>query len=142
MSGKKACYRKLSNYKYQLMHDYKVEVELTPAKDIKMPFITLTTDGELIIHERYAWDGPSGPTIDTCTFMRAALVHDALYQLMRQSRLDLDTREYVDNLLKQMCRQDGMFCFRAWYVHKFVRIFGESHARPSPAPQDDLICVP
>jgi hypothetical protein len=36
----------------------------------------------------YAWNGPSGPTLDTRNFMRGSLVHDALYQLMREGRMD------------------------------------------------------
>lgn len=83
------------------------------------------------INAGYAWDGPSGPTIDTKTFIRASLVHDALYQLMREEKLDrIKYREDADQLLKRICLEDGMNSFRAAYVYKFVRWFGKSSTKP------------
>ena len=75
--------------------------------------------------------------------MRGSLVHDALYQLMRLEELDYKTdRKYADQLLKTICREDGMSAFRAWYVHRLVRAFGEGAAKPTDKPQDKVICVP
>ena len=143
MTHSKAYYRKLRHYKYQLMQDYTINIEIETEEDIETSFIVLTTDGELTIKNRYAWDGPSGPTTDTKSFMRGSLVHDALYQLMHEGHLDhQEHREYADDLLKKICLEDGMSMVRAWYVHKSVRKFGETHARPSPKPQDEIICVP
>ena len=73
--------------------------------------------------------------------MRGSLVHDALYQLMRLEELDYKTdRKYADQLLKNICREDGMSAFRAWYVHRLVRAFGEGAAKPTDKPprQGDL----
>ena len=126
------CYRNLRRYKYQLMRkDYTIPIDIKPEEDIKMAFIELSTEGELTIRKRYAWDGPSGPTIDTKTFMRGSLVHDALYQLMREKHLDYKVhRKYADELLKKICLEDGMWGFRAKYVHFFVDKFGEKNAMP------------
>lgn len=142
MSESKACYRKLRKYKYQLIGDYTITIDVSLDDDIILKFITLTTSGDLTIRNRYAWDGPSGPTFDTKTFMRSSLVHDALYQLMREEKLGLEYREYVDDLLKKNCREDGMFRFRAWYVHKFVRMFGKKSASPSQQTPAEVICAP
>jgi hypothetical protein len=125
------------------MQDYTISINIKLEKDVETNFIGLTTEGELTVKNRYAWDGPSGPTIDTKSFMRGSLVHDALYQLMREKYLDYKKhRNYADELLRKMCLDDGMFNFRAWYVYKAVRMFGEKMARPSPQPQDEVICVP
>ena len=35
-----------------------------------------------------------------------------------------------------------MSAFRAWYVHRLVRAFGEGAAKPTDKPQDKVICVP
>lgn len=143
MTDSKACYRKLKRYKYQLMQDYTINIKINLEKDIITKMINLTTTGDLTVKNRYAWDGPSGPTIDTRSFMRGSLVHDALYQLMREEHLDYKTdRIYADDLLKKICLQDGMFKIRAWYVHKAVSMFGEKSARPSKTPRDEIICVP
>jgi hypothetical protein len=143
MTDSKAYYRKLRHYKYQLMQDYTISIEIETEEDIETSFIVLTTDGELTIKNRYAWDGPSGPTADTKSFMRGSLVHDALYQLKREGYLDHQEHpECADDLLKKICLEDGMSRVRAWYVHKSVRTFAEKHARPSPKPRDQIICVP
>ena len=144
MADSKACYRKLRKYKYQLMHNYTIDIAIDDLEeDVNTNFITLTTDGVLTVMNRYAWDGPSGPTIDTRSFMRGSLVHDALYQLMRGKYLDYTKhRKYADELLKKICLADGMFKFRAWYVYKAVQMFGEKNATPSTGPEDEIICVP
>lgn len=87
----KVCYRKLTKYKYQLMDDYTIQTDIKPVKDIEpklAKFLSLSPDGVLTIRKFYAWDGPSGPTIDTRDFMRGSLVHDAFYQLMQLGVLD------------------------------------------------------
>jgi len=125
------CYRKLRHYKYQLVDDnFSIIIKLTTPVDIKIEnFIELTSKGKLTIMKGYAWDGPSGPTFDTKNFMRGSLVHDALYQLIRDGRFDEaeneERRRYADDLLREMCKKDHMSSFRAWYVHKAVRWFGK-----------------
>ncbi len=139
----KVAYRKLKKYKYQLMKDYVVRIALKLKDDIVTPFIALTTEGELTIKSRYAWDGASGPTFDTKTFMRGSLVHDALYQLMREGHLDYKKyRKYADELLRDICKEDGMAKWRAWYVYTAVRIFGEYGVRPPEPLQDIIYYVP
>ncbi len=118
-------------YKYQLVEDYSVRVPVIPDEDVRTEYIDLSTDGDLTIKRGYAWDGPSGPTIDTKDFMRGSLVHDALYQLMRQEYLSKDRwRAEADLELKRMCRQDGMSAIRAWWVHRGVRMGGDPSASP------------
>jgi hypothetical protein len=143
MPDSKAYYRELKHYKYQLMQDYTINIDIQPDKIIDTNFIALTTAGALTIKNRYAWDGPSGPTIDTKSFMRGSLVHDALYQLMREKYLDYKIhRKYADDLLKKICLDDGMCRLRAWYVYQAVRLFAEKNATPTEKPKDEIICVP
>lgn len=114
-------------YKYQTVEDSFFEIDL--YQTVTTEYINLE-DGKLFIKKGYAWDGPSGPAIDTRNFMQGSLVHDALYQLIRMKELEYDTREYADKLLRKMCIQDGMSRFRAWYVYQSVRKFGYSSAIP------------
>lgn len=143
MPKPKITYRKIKKYKYQLMRKgYTCQISIR-KKSIKTDFIQLTTKGKLTIKRGYAWDGPSGPTIDTKTFMRGSLVHDALYQLMRLKHLDYTKhRRQADDLLKRHCLQDGMFRVRAWYVHKFVCWLGEANAIPPEKAKDELMFAP
>ena len=111
-------YRK--GYKYQLAED---EVFIVPIHQppIQTQFINLI-DGVLKIKSGYAWDGPSGPTIDTKNSMRGSLVHDALYQLMRQKHLGKDAyRGIADWELYEVLVADKMWKWRARGWYKGVR---------------------
>lgn len=142
MSNTQICFRKLHRYKYQLMEDYSVNIDIQPAADIVTDFITLSTSGDLVINNRYAWDGASGPVIDTRSVMRASLIHDALYQLMRGQWLDQSYREYADRLMKEMCLADGMWGFRAAYIYWAIHTFGAAGAKPPAVPEDERRYAP
>lgn len=117
-----------AGYKYVLAARYEIQTAIRPPQTVGNDYITLLPNGLLTIRFGYAWDGPSGPTIDTKNFMRGSLVHDALYQLMRGKLLDCGWRETADNELRRICREDGMSWLRAWWVFKAVRFAGESSA--------------
>jgi len=137
----KICYRKLRTYKFQLMDDYVITIDIEPEQNIETVFINLNSNGELTVKKRYAWDGPSGPTFDTKNFLHGSLVHDALYQLLRENHLTPEKRDYADQLLKKHCLEDGMSKIRAWYVHKAVSWFGKSSAKPIEK-EDNLLFAP
>lgn len=112
-------------YKYQLQADYVSNIGIKPDHPVDLKYVALSEDGKITIRNGYAWDGPSGPTIDTLNFMRGSLVHDALYQLMREGELDARAwKDPADRLLQRMCKEDGMSSFRAWGVYQGVRAFG------------------
>lgn len=137
----KACYRKLLKYKYQLVKDYKVVIPIK-GKTILEDYIELYPNGILLIKKGYAWDGPSGPTIDTLSFMRGSLVHDVLYQLIRMRLLDLSYRKRADQIIRQICLEDGMSRIRAGYVYRSLRWFGGKAATPGTQKPDVITCVP
>lgn len=117
-------------YKYQVTRDASFVIAIKPKEFIYTEYIRLDTDGTLSIREGYAWDGPSGPTIDTSDSMRGSLIHDALYQLMREGHLSLDLRVVADEILREVCITDGMLKARAdaWFIG--VRCFADPAADP------------
>lgn len=123
-------------YKYKLERAYDVQTNIRPPQRLAVPgeWVVLESDGHLFIKANYTWDGPSGPTIDTSDFMRGSLVHDALYQLMREGLLDRGLRDVADRLLEALCREDGMSPTKAARVYWFVKQFGNSRAWPVPPP--------
>lgn len=127
-------------YKYQLAEDYAIELEIYPVRDIFTDMIWLNELGKLRIMAGYAWDGASGPTIDTKSSMRGSLVHDALYQLMREGYLGLEWREKADHYLRSICRDDGMSWFRARLWEKAVDWFAKRSA--SEAGKRPLLTAP
>lgn len=93
-------------------------------------YVSLRYQSTLMIYEGFVFDGPSGPALDTTDFMRAALVHDALYGLMREGVLPQSYRKAADQELVRICKQDGMGWFRRQYVYWALRMFGARSARP------------
>lgn len=128
---KKIKYR--SGYKYQLVDSYHHQLEkIRPGSSgaINTEFISLAENGLLIIKSGYAYDGPSGPTIDTPDSMRGALVHDALYELMRKDLLSIHWRDEADEEFYQILKEDGMSRSRAKIWYYSVRMFAEENASP------------
>lgn len=117
-------YKKLHNYKYMITRATEVATGIEGCTAQVGTFIRLRPDGSLTIGENYAWDGPSGPTVDTKNFMRSSLVHDVFYQLMRENKVPRSKRKQADQLLRTMSIEDDMCRFRAWYVYWAVRVGG------------------
>lgn len=120
-------------YKYQLVEPCQIQIDIHPPLDIVTEWVLLNGAGLLTILRGYAWDGPSGPMPDTPDAMRGSLVHDALYQLMREGRLDTRYREVADKLLRELCLEDGMSHPMAELVYQAVHLFGDPYANPASA---------
>ena len=117
-------------YKYQLYSPYTHDIGLHQSETFEDQFFRWS-DSCLTMKAGYAWDGPSGLTWDTDTFMRGSLVHDAMYQLMRCGDMDRNYRKHADELLRDICIEDGMWKFRANYVYRAVRRCGEQYTKES-----------
>lgn len=125
----KKCIKATDGYRYQLNESYIIQVPIFLNKSIQTEWLELSQYGHLSIKTGYAWDGPSGPTIDTDNFIRASLIHDALYQLFRLKLLNARLRrKTADKILKAICKEDGMSFFRREYVYRAVRLFGATSA--------------
>lgn len=129
-----------AGYKYQLAEEYSYDTGFEVAEDINLGFVILQSNGNLVMKNGYAWDGPSGPALDTPSFMRASLVHDALYQLIRSGKLSMDHRNKADRILREISLQDGMSCARAWYSYYAVKLFARKAAERASA--KDVITAP
>ena len=136
----KAYYRKLHKYKYQLTEDFVYKTGMI-WPDITAEYISLDyVHGNICIKKGYCWDGPSGPTYDSKSAMRASLVHDALYQLIRMRKLTPICRKNADKLLYKICLEDGMWKWRAWLWCQAVKRFAGWAAEPG-SQKDKIFCV-
>ena len=125
-------YKKLREYKYVTAEDYRVKVALAflPYKSEYLEIgMAAGLENYLIIKKGYQWDGASGPAIDTKNFMIASLVHDALYQLIREGVIPAHKKEWADSTMKQLCVKAGMNKLRAWWLFRGVHRFGASSCR-------------
>jgi hypothetical protein len=123
-------YRKLKGYKYQLLEDYSIQTAFRLDDAVETLFILLMPHGLLRIRYGYSWDGCSGPTWDDTTNMRAGLVHDACYQLIREGYIDKYNKAYADRLFREILIEDGMSSIRASYYYYAVKYFGNSALKP------------
>jgi hypothetical protein len=118
-------------FKYQLASQYMVTIAITPDDAVDTQYIKLDTLGTLTIVEGYAWDGTSGPVIDTAENMRASLVHDALYQLMRQRKLTAKAhKKKADKIFKNMCIEDGVSRAIAHTYYLVLKALGKPSTDP------------
>lgn len=106
-----------SGFEYQLREDFFIQTAIRPEVPAKFLFVELNTEGMLFIKKGWAWDGASGPTFDTKSSMVAAMVHDALYGLMKRELLARKYKTEADKLFYDLLIEDGMWKWRAklWY---------------------------
>ena len=126
MERKAVKYESLAKWKYRLTAPFTLDTQVR-GHSCKTEYIQLWDDGRLILAKGYAWDGPSGPTIDTADSMRASAGHDALYQLISLRAIPADLRVVADRDLRRWCIEDGMTPLRAEAWYHAVRAFGGAH---------------
>ena len=121
-------------FKYQLAQDYAIDISIRPVKPIDNGYITLSSEGNLMLKAGYCWDGASGPVPDTKANMRAALIHGALYQLMRCRELDRSFyKSMADNVFMLICIDDGVPSWLAKSYYRGLKWFGKAATLPKNA---------
>ena len=121
-----------TGYKHQLAETYSLKISITPPKPIDTDFIKLDMSGVITIKSGYAWDGVSGPVIDTPENLRASLVHDSLYQLMRNRKLT-PRKKYknkADRLFRTLCKEDGVLGIVAQAYYEVLKRLGNPSTDP------------
>jgi hypothetical protein len=122
-------YTKRRKWKYLLHADEKFETGIKIDSNIRTKLLSMDEDGTLLIKTGYAWDGASGPTFDSKNTMLGSLIHDAIYQLMREGWLDFAERKQADELLRDIMISKGMTKFRARIWYRAVRKAAHKSAR-------------
>lgn len=121
-------------YDYWIAEDFVLDIgsRIRPAQPGGNSFVELSAAGVLILRRGYAWNGASGPAINTENWRTASGVHDGLYQLIREGVLTMAHREAADDLMRDILLGKGMFALRALWSHAAVRQFGEMYMRNAP----------
>lgn len=122
----------ISGFKYQVVEDFVLKIDFYPKKDLHDEFCILYKDGTLLIKKGFAWDGASGPTIDTVNSMIPSIVHDALYRMIRHGLLDIKDKDKSDLIFHDLLIKYGMNKIRAKYWYLGVKYYGkDSCTKPS-----------
>ena len=122
-------YKRSFKYKYTLLEDYTIDIDICPPREINHKYFTLTILGHLTIKKGYSWNGATGD-IDTDTIIRGSCVHDCLYQMLRERLLRKGLRKRVDQVFIAICKEDGMCWLRQQWVYAGVRSFGGFFIKP------------
>ena len=118
---------KYTKYKYKFKVEENFSIKL-PYKipDFEHPYAS-SKDSILEIKKGYAWDGASGPIINTQDTLVASLVHDVLYQAMRLNLIksSKENRQIADKNFFEILKMNGVNSIRrkVWYFA--VRLFGK-----------------
>ena len=121
-------YKAVSHSKWKFVVTDRVEVFVPELKDkIVVSKYFDVIKGLVIIHKGYAWDGASGPVVNTENTLLGTLVHDVIYQAIEEGQLDVSYRVNGDNAFYRILRERGVSYFRAkaWFLA--VRLFGGWH---------------
>ena len=115
-----------SGYRYKLDEVYlhQLPFAVFDARRILGDWIELVED-RLTIANGYAWDGAStGLPWTPKKWLRPSLVHDALYQLIREGQLPMERREDADMVFYQLLRENQVNVLLAFPAYLAVRLFG------------------
>lgn len=111
-------------YKYRLDKEHIQKIK--GFQKFKNEYIELNYD-EVRIKEGYMWDGATC-AINTRNFMIGSLVHDVMYQCIRESnwvkREKKAFKKFADLLLKEIVISCGMSRVRANIIYMGVCAFG------------------
>jgi len=131
-SDKQIVYKKIRPYKYKLLNTYYLVFP-----DI-MPIFTPVSLGGffkisrlgLEVSEGYAWDGLSGPARDTKESFIGGLVHDVLYQAIREELIPPVLKWFADDLFYYLLKECDVNIIYANYLYRGVQIFGSGSCVP------------
>lgn len=120
-----------SGYRYKLDEVYLHQLPFTvfDARRIPGDWIELVED-RLTIANGYAWDGAStGLPWTPKKWIRPSLVHDALYQLIREGQLPMERRVDADNEFYKLLLGNKVNYIVALLAYGAVRLFGNYFLR-------------
>lgn len=117
----------LAKWKYRLTADLAMQTRIKGI-ECKTEYIRLHEDGRIVMFKGYAWNGASGPTLDTDDTMAPSAGHDALYQLIEMGAIPSSLRVEADRDLRDWLIGEGMPEVRALLWYRAVRLAGGMYA--------------
>lgn len=125
-------YTEKVQYKYVLGENTTIQLPLSfRGIQADSKYFKLTKEGLLTIYKGYAWNG-ANIIPDTKRNLYPSLVHDCLYQLMREYLIPYTVkRQFIaDTIFTSMCRKNGV---PEWVCKTYMRAltkFGKKNSDP------------
>lgn len=127
-------------WKYQLAETREFKTPVL-GYHIVTDYFELFPDGRLVVFKGYAWDGASGPTVDTDSSITPSMVHDVFCQCMRAGWISYEQwQDTINKFFKEQCIECGMCPLRAALWHAGVE-FGDA-GNPKQGPDRQVLTAP
>jgi hypothetical protein len=97
-------FHKIEGYKYLVAERVTYAVPELGQACVTHRLFTLS-EGMLVVEAGYAWNGPSGPTVDTPASINASLPHDVVYQCICTGLLAASYKPSGDAILHRLMRE-------------------------------------
>ncbi len=121
-----------SGYRYVSQETVLVNVGPALHAPVSSAFASIAAE-KLCVMAKYAWDGASFTPFKWLgtpkAWLTPSLVHDALYQLIRDGLMDRQYREAADRLFRDMLIERGVWRWVAWVAYYAVRVGGNFAVR-------------
>ena len=128
------CIRYRKGYRYVLAEDYYFNTTIHPLCQVTTDLVRLYPDGRCTVQRGYAWNGASGPVVDTQEVLRASLEHDILYQLMRLGLISRDCQGAADAQYRRTHAADGGWRWWGRTMETVLGWWGDDATKPSAEP--------
>jgi hypothetical protein len=116
--------QKVRMFKYELLKSAYAWLPKTVYKEIKYKGGQLDKDSFLCLPAGWRWDGATG-AIDSPDILRASCFHDWGCDAIDDGVLDKEYRTPFDKMFYNLCIEDGMPLFRAFYTYTVVLKWGK-----------------
>lgn len=117
-------------YKYRLARLFTwTNRDLLANIEVNSPYIRIRK-GMLTLKVGYCWDGATAYH-DSPSLMRGSLIHDALYQLLRERLLPPSSRKLADIIYRKVIIADGTSKLLSWAMYATLRLMGRKYATPA-----------
>lgn len=114
-----------SGYRYKLDEAYLYQLPFSAPNATVRDGWVVVINNQLAIANGYAWDGAStGLPWTPKKWIRPSLVHDAIYQLIREGQLPMERRGDADQIFYQLLRENQVNVVVANVAYLAVRLFG------------------
>ncbi len=116
-------YERIHGYKYRLLEQFQWYSEFLKDESFEAPFFQCDK-GHCTAFKGYAWDGVSGPAVDTKKTKIPGLKHDISYQAIRLGLIDKKYKSDIDKQFHDDLERGKVSRFIADIYYRGVRWFG------------------
>lgn len=114
---------KEQQHHFRLLNDVDVATSISLAHEFKTPYLAMSEAGHLKIKAGYRWSLPWYVYSHSPEWVKAVLVHDALYELIRLGVVTVQHKKQIDQLFVYLCKAAGVKRMGIFWVYFLLYCF-------------------